>query len=77
MVPPDSVSRLDFFYSALEANTRNAGIKLGTTSSKGLLCAIAERDIENMSYADLVTLITGIGYHAGQLDDYLAKQFSR
>ena len=76
VIPSDDVSKADFFYSALEANTRYMGIKLGTIAGKGLLCAIAERDIANMSYAEMVTLITDIGYRADLLDDSL-KKFSK
>lgn len=73
VIPPDHISKADFFYAALEANTRYMGIKLGSIASKGLLCAIAERDIENMSYAELVTLIADLGYRADLLDDSLQK----
>lgn len=77
MIPPGHISKLDFFQGALAANTRYMGIKLGTIADKGLLCAIAECDIENMDYSQMVTLITDAGYSADQLDDFLAAQFGK
>jgi hypothetical protein len=77
VIPPDTVDKLDFFHSALEANTRYMGIKLGTIAGKGLLCAIGERDIEGLGYFEMVTLITDTGYSADQLDDFLKKKFSK
>ncbi|MET0392241.1 MAG: hypothetical protein ABW019_03830 [Chitinophagaceae bacterium] len=77
VVPPDNLNKTDFFYGALEANTRYTGIKLGVIAGRGLLCAIAECDIASMSYADMVMLITDTGHSAGQLDDFLQQRFSR
>jgi hypothetical protein len=73
-IPADN-KKADLFQGALEVNTQYMGIKLGTMADKGLLCAIAERDIEGMDYAEMVTLISDIGFWADQLDDFLKKSF--
>lgn len=77
VLPPSTIQKTDFFQGALEVNSRYMGIKLGLITDKGLLCAIGERDIAGMDYAEMVTLITDVGYWADQLDDFLKKKFSK
>jgi hypothetical protein len=75
-IPTNEKQKLDFFQGALEVNTKYMGIKLATIADKGIMCAIAERDIEGMDYQEFVVLITDIGYWADELDDFLKKNFS-
>lgn len=77
VLPASLVHQVEFFRSALEINSRYTGIKLGLTADKGLLCAIAERDIADMNYAEMVTLITDVGYYADTLDDIFKKKFGK
>ena len=53
------------------------GIKLSILPDKGLLCAIAERDIDGMDYEEFVTLISDIGYWADHFDNYLQEHFGK
>lgn len=76
VIPVSDSQKLDFYQGALEVNTKYMGIKLATIAEKGILCAIAERDIEGMDYQEMVTLISDIGYWADELDDFLKKNFS-
>ena len=74
-IPVDAANKLDLYQGALEANARYMGMKISSLIDKGLLCAIAERDIEGMEYQEMVTLIVDVGYWADELDDFLRKQF--
>ena len=53
------------------------GIKLSTIPDKGLLCAIAERDIDGMDYQEFISLISDISNYADFLDDYLRVKFGK
>lgn len=74
-IPLDSAKRLELYHVALEVNSRNTGVKLGTIAEKGHLYAIAERDIEGMDYGEFVTLVNDVAYWADQLDDLLKQRF--
>ena len=75
IISGDAQKKLAIFQKALELNTQNLGIKLSANTEKGLLCAIAERDIDGMDYDEFITLISDIGYWADQLGDYFEKDF--
>ncbi len=75
IIPNDPQQRADLYQGALEANTQYMGVKLSTNLSRGLLYAVAERDIEGMEYAEFVTLVSDLGYWADQMDDYLKTRF--
>ena len=77
IIPEDAQKKLAVFQKALELNTRHMGIKLSLIPEKGLICVIAERDIEGMDYDEFISLINDIGYWADQLDDYLAGHFGK
>jgi hypothetical protein len=76
-LPDNVVSQFEVFKKALELNARHMGIKLSIIPEKGLLCAIAERDIDGMDYDEFVTLISDIGYWADYLDNYLKEHLAR
>ena len=52
------------------------GIKLSIIPDKGLLCAIAERDIDGMDYQEFISIISDISYWADHLKDYFKTHFS-
>lgn len=72
-VPANPVTQFELFRKALEINTRHMGFKLGTLSNRGLLCVVAERDIEGMDYQEFVTMIRDIGYWADHFDNHLQQ----
>lgn len=74
-IPIDSGKRLELYHVALEINSRNTGVKLGTISEKGHMYAIAERDIEGMGYAEFIILVNDVAYWADKLDDLLKSRF--
>ena len=76
-IPGNPIKGFDFFRKALELNTRYFGIKLSILPDKGLLCAIAERDIDGMDYHEFITLISDISSCADQLDDYFKSHFDK
>ncbi|MEO8404198.1 MAG: YbjN domain-containing protein [Chitinophagaceae bacterium] len=76
VIPATNEKKLDFYQGALEVNAKYMGIKLATIADKGILCAIAERDIQGMDYQEMVTLISDIGYWADEIDDFLKTNFS-
>ena len=76
-IPVNPVKQFEVFQKALELNTRHMGIKLSIIPDKGLLCAIAERDIVGMDYEEFVTLISDIGYWADHFDNYLQEHFGK
>ena len=76
-IPNNPVARHNLFQEALELNTKHMGIKLSTIPDKGLLCAIAERDIDGMDYHEFISLISDISNYADLLDDYLTAKFSK
>jgi Domain of unknown function (DUF1821). len=73
-IPENPVAQFELFRKALEINIRHMGIKLGILSSRGLLCLVAERDIEGMDYQEFVTIIQDIGFWADHFDDKLQAQ---
>jgi hypothetical protein len=73
-LPSNPVHLFELFQKALEINTRQMGIKLGTLSNRGLLCLVAERDIEGMDYQEFVTMISDVGYWADHFDNLLQVQ---
>ena len=73
IIPGNALDKLAMFQKALELNTKKMGIKLGVNTDKGLLCAMAERDIDGMDYDEFITLISDLGYWAAQLDDHFEK----
>ena len=76
-LPVNPVLRFEIYQKALELNTRHMGIKLSIIPDKGLLCAIAERDIEGMDYDEFVSMISDIAYWGDHLDNYLRDQFGK
>jgi hypothetical protein len=74
-IPVDVIQRQDLYLVALEINTRNMGVKIGTMADKGFMYAIAEREIDNLQYPELVILINDVGYWAEQLSDLLKNHF--
>ncbi len=69
-IPGDEKNKLAIFQKALELNNLHMGIKVSSNAKMGLLCAIAERDIEGMDYDEFINLIKDIGYWADHLDDH-------
>lgn len=76
-IPNNPVTRHNLFQEALELNTRHMGIKLSSIPDKGLVCAIAERDIDGMDYHEFISLISDISNYADLLDDYLTGKFDK
>ena len=72
-LPANPVTLYELFRKALEINTRQMGVKLGTLPSRGLLLLVAERDIEGMDYQEFVTMISDVGYWADHFDNYLGQ----
>ncbi len=72
-LPSNPVALFELYRKALEINTRQMGIKLGTLESRGLLCLVAERDIEGMDYQEFVTMISDIGFWADHYDNHLQE----
>lgn len=76
-IPNDPQQRADLYQGALEANTQYMGVKLSTNLSRGLLYAVAERDVAGMEYEEFVTLVSDLGYWADQMDDFLKTRFGQ
>lgn len=76
-IPRNPVTSHNLFQDALELNTKHMGIKLSILPDKGLLCAIAERDIDGMDYQEFISLISDISTYADLLDDYLRGKFGK
>jgi hypothetical protein len=76
-LPANPVTQFELLQKALELNTKQMGIKLGTIADKGLLCVIAERDIEGMDYQEFVTLISDISFWADHLENHLQEHFGK
>lgn len=76
-IPRNPVTSHNLFQDALELNTKHMGIKLSILPDKGLLCAIAERDIDGMDYQEFISLISDISTYADFLDDYLRARFGK
>lgn len=70
-LPSNPVTLFELFRKALEINTRQMGIKLGTLENRRLLCLVAERDIEGMDYQEFVTMISDVGFWADHFDNHL------
>lgn len=69
-LPSNPVALFELFRKALELNTRKMGIKLGTLENRGLMCLVAERDIEGMDYQEFVSLISDVGFWADHFDNH-------
>ena len=76
-IPVNPVMQFEVFQKALELNTRHMGIKLSIIPDKGLLCVIAERDIDGMDYDEFLSMISDIAYWAAYLDNYLQEHFGK
>lgn len=74
-IPVDAAQRQELYYAALEINTRNMGVKIGTIAEKGYMYAIAEREIDDLNYEELVILINDVSYWAVQLSDLFTTRF--
>ena len=76
-LPANPVMKFEVFQKALELNTRHMGIKLSIIPDKGLLCAIAERDIDGMDYDEFLSMISDIAYWADHFENYLQDHFGK
>lgn len=73
-IPRDLPKQFVLYKTALAINSTYLGFKLSAEESRGIVCAIAERNIEGMDYAELITLISDLGFWAGKLDAFLKKE---
>jgi hypothetical protein len=76
-VSSNPVMQFEVFKKALELNTRHMGIKFSVLPDKGLLCLIAERDIDGMDYDEFISLISDISYWADHFDHYLQTHYGK
>lgn len=76
-VSANPVMQFEVFKKALELNTRHMGIKFSIIPDKGLLCLIAERDIDGMDYDEFISLISDISYWADHFDNYLQEHYGK
>lgn len=76
-LPVNPVVQFEIFRKALELNTSHMGIKFSVIPDKGLLCLIAERDIDGMDYEEFISLISDISYWADHFDNYLQEHFGK
>ncbi len=76
-IPTNPIKQFEFFQEALKLNTKHLGVKLSIIPDKGLLCLIAERDIDGMDYREFITLIHDISSSADLLDDHFKVQFDK
>lgn len=74
-IPVEPAKRQEVYFVALEVNTRNMGVKIGTMADNGYMYAIAEREIDSMEYPELVTLINDVGNWADQLGELFRGRF--
>jgi hypothetical protein len=74
-IPVDPSKRQELYFVALEVNTRNMGVKIGTMADNGYMYAIAEREIDGMDYREFVVLVNDVGYWAEQLSDLFKSRF--
>jgi len=74
-IPLDLPTRQELYHIALEINSRNMGVKIGTLAERGYMYAIGERDIEGMDYTEFVALINDVAFWADHLDELLKSRF--
>lgn len=65
----------ELYIGALEANVNYMGVKIGMSVERGVVYAIAGRDIDGMDYNEFVKTVNDLGYWADQLDDFLKERF--
>ena len=73
-IPRDLPKQFTLYKTALAINSTYLGYKLSADEARGIVCAIAERNIEGMDYPAMITLISDLGFWAGKLDAFLRKE---
>jgi len=73
-IPRDIPKQFMLYKTALAINATYLGYKLTADESRGILCAVTERNIEGMDYTEMINLIRDLGFWAGKLDLFLKKE---
>lgn len=73
-IPRDVPKQFMLYKTALAINATYLGYKLSADESRGIVCAVAERNIEGMDYDEMIVLIRDLGFWAGKLDLFLKKE---
>ncbi|PZR21068.1 MAG: hypothetical protein DI535_28970 [Citrobacter freundii] len=73
-IPRDFPKQFLLYKTALAINATYLGYKLSADETRGIVCAISERNIEGMDYAEMITLISDLGFWADKLDAFLKKE---
>lgn len=73
-IPRDVPKQFLLFKTALAINATYLGYKISADETRGIVCAISERNVEGMDYAEMITLISDLGFWAGKLDAFLKKE---
>jgi hypothetical protein len=73
-IPRDIPKQFILYKTALAINSTYLGFKLIADESRGIVCAVSERNIEGMDYGEMISLISDLGFWAGKLDMYLKKE---
>lgn len=73
-IPRDIPKQFVLYKTALAINATYLGYKLSADEARGIVCAVAERNIEGMDYAEMIGLISDLGFWAGKLDLFLKKE---
>lgn len=74
-IPRDIMKQFRLYQTALAINATYLGYKISAEEDRGLVCAIAERNIEGMDYDEMTTLINDLGHWADKLDHFMKAEF--
>lgn len=73
-IPRDIPKQFALYKTALAINSTYLGFKLIADETRGIVCAVSERNIEGMDYGEMISLISDLGFWAGKLDLFLKKE---
>jgi hypothetical protein len=73
-IPRDLPKQFVLYKTAMAINATYLGYKLTADETRGIVCAVTERNIEGMDYNEMITLISELGFWAGKLDAFLKKE---
>ena len=74
-IPKDLMQQYKLYKTSLAINGAYLGYKISADESRGIVCVIAERNIDGMDYDEMITLIRDLGLWAEKLDKFLQQEF--
>ena len=73
-IPKDLIKQFRLYKLAMAINATYLGYKISADESRGFVCAVAERNIQGMTYEEMTGLITDLGLWADKLDRFLQEE---